>query len=257
MVTYATAKQAGTPTWLDLMTPNMDESKAFYRAVLGWEYNGGEPEFGGYTTATVAGQQAAGLMNLMPATPPMAAGWYLYFATDDIEADAARVEELGGKVVYPPMAVGTFGSMATCTDPTGATFSLWQANQHIGTGVAGEPGAAAWYELYTTNAAQARDFYAALLGASVSPMEGMEYYVLKHGSEELCGIMQIDPSWGEFPQQWGIYFAVPNTDAAVATATAHGGTLIGTVDDSPFGRLAALTDPHGAMFKIVQLPVPA
>jgi hypothetical protein len=32
------------------------------------------------------------------------------------------------------------------------------------------------------------------------------------------------------------------------------GKVFGPIDDSPFGRLAALADPAGANFKIVQLP---
>ncbi len=36
--------------------------------------------------------------------------------------------------------------------------------------------------------------------------------------------------------------------------TKHGGKVMGNVDDSPYGRIAALTDPFGAVFKIVQPP---
>ena len=51
MTTHAYAKPAGTPTWGDLMTPDIDAARAFYHAVFGWEYDIGGPEFGGYTTA--------------------------------------------------------------------------------------------------------------------------------------------------------------------------------------------------------------
>jgi len=94
-----------------------------------------------------------------------------------------------------------------------------------------------------------------LLGASADPMPGgMEYYVLKHGEQELGGIMQIDPSWGGFQPQWMIYFAVANADETVAAIIRHGGKELGNVDDSPFGRLAAVMDPSGAAFKIIQPP---
>ncbi len=93
----------------------------------------------------------------------------------------------------------------------------------------------------------------ALLGATADPMPGdMEYYVLKHGEQELCGIMQIDPSWGDFAPQWATYFLVANTDETVAVITKHGGKVLGNVEDSPFGRMAAVMDPSGAMFKLIQ-----
>ena len=66
--------------------------------------------------------------------------------------------------------------------------------------------------------------------------------------------MQIDPSWGAFPPQWITYFAVANADETVAVVAKQGGKVMGPIDDSPFGRIAALMDPSGATFKIVQPP---
>ncbi len=253
MTTYSSAKPAGTPTWADLMTPDADAARKFYHAVFGWEYDISGLEFGGYATARLGPRMTAGLMGSQPGDPPSA--WGLYFATADIEVDVVRAVELGARVLYPPMVVGEFGSMATCEDPTGAAFSFWQAGQHPGAQVTDEPGSMTWYELYSPNAKQARDFYTALLGATADPMPGgLEYYVLKHGEKMLGGIMQIDPSWGEFHPRWAIYFSVSNADETVATVVKHGGKVLGPIDDSPFGRLAALMDPHGATFKIVQPP---
>jgi uncharacterized protein len=255
MTTYTRAKPAGTPTWVDLTAPDVDAARKFYQAVFGWDYDIGGPEYGGYTTARLGQRPTAGLVGPMPGAPPMPAGWGLYFATDNIETDVARAVELGAKVLFPAMAVGAFGRMGTCLDPTGATFGFWQADQHIGWQVAEEPGSVAWHELYTPQAKRAREFYMALLNAAGDPMEGgMEYYVLKHGEEMLGGIMQIDPAWGNLPAHWVPYFAVANTDVTAAIATKNGGQVLGPIEDSPFGRFAALKDPGGANFKIVQPP---
>jgi uncharacterized protein len=253
MATFSEAKPAGTPTWMDLMTPDIDASRAFYHTVFGWEYDIGNAEFGGYTTARLGDRMTVGMMGAQPDAPPMPAAWSLYFATANIDADVANAVKLGAKVLYPAMAVGDFGSMATLEDPTGAAFSFWQAETHVGSQVTEEPGSAAWYELYSPNAKQARDFYAAVLGATADQMPGgMEYYVLKHGDRELCGIMQIDPAWGNLQPQWVTYFSVTNADETVALVTANGGKIMGPIDDSPFGRIAALVDPSGATFKIVE-----
>ena len=254
MATHSQAKPAGTPTWVDLMAPDLDAARSFYKAVFGWQYDIGAPEFGGYTTARVDSRAAAGLAGPPPDAPPLPAAWSLYFASDDVEADVARAVELGATVLYPPMVVGAFGSMATCQDPTGAAFSFWHAGQHIGSEVTNEPGSRAWDELYTPDAKQARDFYTSLLGLTADPMPGgMEYYVLKRGDDMLAGIMQIDPSWGGMQPQWVTYFGVANADDAVAAVTANGGAVMGSIDDSPFGRIAALKDPAGATFKIVEV----
>lgn len=255
MSTYRHAKPAGTPTWVDLMTPDIEASRAFYQKVFGWEYDIGNPEFGGYTTARMGDRMTVGMMQNEPGASPMPAAWSLYFATDNIEADVARAVKLGAKMISPVVAVGDMGSMAVCEDPTGAAFCFWQAGTHVGSQIGEELGSAAWYELYSSNAQQARDFYMAVLGATADTMPGgMEYYVLKHGEQELAGIMQIDPAWGDFPAHWSTYFLVANTDETAATIIKHGGKITGDISDSPFGRMGAAEDPSGATFQIIQAP---
>jgi predicted enzyme related to lactoylglutathione lyase len=255
MTTYSHVKPVGTPTWLDLTTPDAEAARKFYHAVFGWEYDVAGPEFGGYAIARVGERMAAGVGPQRPGTPPMPAAWTLYFASSDAGADAARAEKLGGRMMAPAMAIGDFGRMAICVDPGGASFGFWQAGQHVGAQVTDEPGSMSWNELYAPDAKIDRDFYAALLGATADPMPGgMEYYVLKHGDEQLAGIMPIDPSWGGFRPQWLTYFAVANADDVVATVKRNGGKALSGVDDSPFGRIAALADPQGGLFKIVQPP---
>jgi uncharacterized protein len=255
MTTVSQAKPAGTPTWVDLTVPDVDAARKFYQAVFGWEYDIGGPEFGGYTTARLGQRTTAGLTGPHPGAPPMPAAWSLYFATDSLDADVARAGALGAKVLFPPIVVSEFGGMAICADPTGGAFGFWKAGHHVGWQVADEPGAWTWAELYTHNAKQARDFYTGMLGATAEQVPGgLEYYALKHGDKMLGGIMQIDPAWGNMPVQWIPYFAVANVDAAAALVSQHGGQMMGPIDDSPFGRFAAVRDPSGAAFKIVQPP---
>ena len=171
MTTYSAPKPAGTPTWIDLATPDLDAARAFYKAVFGWDYNIGGPEFGGYTTALLGQRNAAGIGgNTSSDGTVFPTAWSVYFASHDIEADVARAVELGAQPMFPAMAVGEFGHMAGLIDPGGAMFYFWQAGQHIGAEVIDEPGSATWFELFASNAKQSRDFYAALLGATVGLM---------------------------------------------------------------------------------------
>ncbi|MCB0203017.1 MAG: VOC family protein, partial [Anaerolineae bacterium] len=82
----------------------------------------------------------------------------------------------------------------------------------------------------------------------------MEYYAFKHGDAMLGGVMQIAPSWGDFQPQWVVYFAVANADETVAAVVKNGGKALSTIDDTPYGRMAAVADPFGAYFKVLQLP---
>ncbi|MEU5695278.1 VOC family protein [Actinosynnema sp. NPDC020468] len=53
---------------------------------------------------------------------------------------------------------------------------------------------------------------------------------------------------------WVTYFAVTDADTAAATATSAGGTVLLPPRDTPTGVVAALADPEGAVFAILQNP---
>ena len=52
------------------------------------------------------------------------------------------------------------------------------------------------------------------------------------------------------PAHWSIYWRVDDTEAAVARVKELGGSVLIDVQDTPYGRLAAVTDPVGAPFKL-------
>ena len=58
---------------------------------------------------------------MMPAeVPPF---WAVYFTVVDTDAAVARVAELGGTVIMPPMDIEP-GRFAVVADPTGAVFNV-------------------------------------------------------------------------------------------------------------------------------------
>jgi predicted enzyme related to lactoylglutathione lyase len=66
-------------------------------------------------------QTGAAITNMEPGKR----GTRAYFDVDDINAGAARVTELGGES-DEPMPVPGMGWFATCRDPQGNEFGLWQ-----------------------------------------------------------------------------------------------------------------------------------
>jgi predicted enzyme related to lactoylglutathione lyase len=107
MPVRTTAWPPGTPCWIDYGAADIESATAFYAGVLDWTYIGGEPEYGGYLTCQATGHAAAGMAPQQdPTDPPR---WTTYFATDDIDASAARITENAGTVLVPPMDVGPRG----------------------------------------------------------------------------------------------------------------------------------------------------
>ena len=58
-----TSHPPGTPSWVDLMSPDVDASKAFYTAVFGWDAEDQLDDDGNrvYVMFTQAGKSVAGL----------------------------------------------------------------------------------------------------------------------------------------------------------------------------------------------------
>ena len=248
MPTRDTAWPAGTPCWIDYGAADIDATKAFYADVLGWQYTGGDPEYGGYLTCEVKGLQAAGMAPRMdPNAPP---SWTTYFATDDADATAARIGEAGGSVVVEPMDVGPMGRMAVARDPQGNQFGIWQAGQHTGVRIYNEPGALVWNEAAVDDADAARKFYSSVFGFRFDEVEGAGGYTTFAVGEAPLGGLGAHQEGS--PKGWTACFAVSSTDKAVEAVTSGGGKVTMAATDTPYGRFAVLEDPWGAPFSVMQ-----
>ena len=129
------------------------KAKPFYAELMGWEIEDvpmGEGMF--YTMYKSDGEHVAGLSQMQPEmqSQGMPSHWSSYVTVDDVDALAGKVTELGGTVISEPFDVFDSGRMMVLQDPTGAIVCLWQAKNHIGSGLVNTPGAMTWNEL-TTN----------------------------------------------------------------------------------------------------------
>jgi len=245
----------GAPCWVDLMTSDVDGARAFYTRVFGWTAEDPNPEFGGYFSFLKDGIPVAGGMTNMAGegVPDM---WQVYLATDDAEATTARAAEHGGQEIVAPVQVGDLGKMAVVLDAGGAPIGIWQPMAFQGLALYDEPGAPRWFELNTKSYDGAAEFYRAVFGWTTEIMSDtpeFRYTVAVNNGENLAGIMDasgfLPP---EVPSHWGVYFGVPDTDAALASIVDLGGSVVMPANDTPYGRLAAATDPTGAAFRVMQ-----
>ncbi|MEV6959946.1 VOC family protein [Streptomyces sp. NPDC051207] len=245
----------GAPCWADAMFRDVEGAKRFYGGVLGWTFGEASSEFGNYTEAYVDGKAVAAVV------PPMSgqeghSQWCLYFASQDAAATAARVREAGGEVLMEPMQVADYGTMCLARDPSGVVFGVWQAGRHEGFDAMAEPGAYCWAEVCTREPEKSDPFWAALFPYRVKTMQdaGVEFRVYDLGDRSVLGRMRMGD---DFPPEVGpyinVYFTVEDCDAAVTRATELGGVLRFGPMDTPFGRFAALSDPQGANFSVIDV----
>lgn len=249
---------AGTASWYDLTTAKPEETREFYAKLFGWTFEDQGPDYGHYHMVRKDGHAVAGFMPHSPEMLDLPSVWTVYYSSDDAQADATRIRELGGQIMVDPMPVHGLGHMLVASDPTGAVFGLWQALTFQGSELVNEHGSVTWQEVATRDAERARAFYTRLFGATSEPMLGMEgptYHVLKKGPQEVGGILEMDPEhWpATTPPHWMPYFAVNDVQEAVRVAAASGGTVSVPPFDTPYGPVSVLTDPAGAAFTVVQL----
>jgi uncharacterized protein len=115
--------EPGAFVWTELATSDVAKSKAFYSAVFGWGWGGGDE----YAEAQVAGRTVGGVMprpDDMPAEMPD--HWTVYFGSDDVDADAKRAADAGATVVVEPTDIQGVGRFSVLVDPQGAVFALFK-----------------------------------------------------------------------------------------------------------------------------------
>jgi uncharacterized protein len=134
----------GSLNFNSLNTRDAEAAKPFYKSVFGWEVldlPGGAqmwtlPGYGDYLergnpglrerVAEVGGppgfEDVVAAINPIPdEQPDVPAHWSVTFGVDDADAIADKANELGGKVIVPPLDA-PWVRMAVLADPQGATF---------------------------------------------------------------------------------------------------------------------------------------
>jgi predicted enzyme related to lactoylglutathione lyase len=244
----------GMPCWVDVSVPDVDAARLFYEGLFGWQMQGGEPEYGGYLNCVKNGRLAAGIgPKMMPDAPT---GWLVHFATSDVDAVAERVRGNGGQVVAGPLDVRELGRLAVCADPSGARFGLWQPGSHHGVGIVNEPAALIWTEQLSRSSEPNLAFYGAVFGWEFHDMsgEGFRYATFVGDGRDVGGVGEYGADDLELPAQWWVYLAVDDTDDAVDQVIRLGGSVIRPPRDSPYGRMATVTDDQGASFTLMAAP---
>jgi predicted enzyme related to lactoylglutathione lyase len=107
--------------YFTIETPDLDRAKAFYSALLAWEFEAAN------SSSTYAHVRATGAPGEVPfgiLKGERKDFPNLYFKVADIQAMCARVNALGGRASMP--AESETGLSAIVCDDQGVSFSLWQ-----------------------------------------------------------------------------------------------------------------------------------
>ena len=263
---------AGVPSWIDLVQPDVDAAAAFYGGLLGWSVEQVTPPgLPRYLVARLDGHDVAGLGE------GEGDGWVTYVAVDDADEAVARVRAAGGTVEEEPQDAGEGGRAATCADPHGNVFRLWQARRRPGAQLTNAPGTWNFSDLHTTDIEAAARFYGEVFGWETTDL-GYATMIRRPGygdhvastvdptiherqaaisappgfADAIAWLVGVDPGT---PTGWKVTVTVDDRDASAARAVGLGGVVLGT-DDTDWTRTALVRDPQGAVLTLSEFTPP-
>ena len=264
----------GVPCWIDTTQPDPDAAAEFYGGLFGWELEDTMPADapGKYFQGRLNGGLVAAISSAPEGAPP-AAVWNTYIWVESADETTAKVREAGGTVLTEPFDIFDSGRMAWLADPEGATFGVWQPNQHRGATVVNEPGSLNFNGLHTRDLERAKAFYGAVFGWEALPMGmwalpayGDHLEALNPGTRErtaelggptrfeevVAAVTVIPDDQSDTPAHWDVTFGIADADAIAERAAALGGTVLVPPFDAPWIRGTVIRDPQGATFNANQ-----
>jgi hypothetical protein len=118
-------KRQGMFSWQELMTGDVESAKKFYNELLGWTFEEFPMEGGqSYWIVKVGDEGVGGIMKTPPAATGMPPYWGVYITVDNVDTTTKKAEQLGAKILVPPMDIPKVGRFATFQDPQGAVFAI-------------------------------------------------------------------------------------------------------------------------------------
>jgi len=122
----------GRFSWHELMTTDSAKAFEFYRALFGWDKNGGMDMGGGqmYDMYGKGDKMYGGMFNRPPEMAGMPPFWLVYIHVPDVGKAVSTAVKAGARVQRPQMDIPG-GSIAILGDPQGAGFALHHANAQV------------------------------------------------------------------------------------------------------------------------------
>jgi predicted enzyme related to lactoylglutathione lyase len=264
----------GVPCWIDTSQPDPAAAVAFYGGLFGWDFEDVMPPGapGRYLIARLRGGDVAAVGS-QPEGASSTAAWKTYVWVESANEVAAKVRDAGGAVVIEPFDVTSAGRMAVFTDPEGAAFCAWQANEHRGARIVNEPGSLNFNGLNTRDPKGAAAFYGSVFGWETLGLPGgaqmwrlsgygdhlhpndpdLHARMAESGAPEgfedvVAALNPIPVDQPDVPPHWSVTFAVDDADAIASRAAELGGKVDVAPFDAPWVRMTVITDPQGATF---------
>ena len=122
-------REGGRIAWLDLTVANANETRDFYRDVVGWsardvEMTDAAGQYADYALCTSDGTAVAGACHARGVNEDLPPVWLIYLPVGDLDESLARARKEGGEVVYASKGSSGDYTYAVVRDPVGVCLAL-------------------------------------------------------------------------------------------------------------------------------------
>ena len=246
----------GKVIWNDLITDDLDNTRAFYGALFGWTFEHASGKGGRYLLARLGDVYVAGIVEVKSKNRAQKLSrWLPYVSVPNVDG-AVSIASAGGATVVVAARDVTFGRVAAIIDPQGAVIGLAQSRIGDPDDATTAPGLGrvVWSELLANDTDAAAQFYRDVVGYEPSTISrrGGSYTMLTQNGKNRAGLLK-NPT--DAKPVWLTYFGVDDPVAAMGRLEALGGGVIAPA--SPRlreGTMALVTDPTGALFVLQKVP---
>jgi predicted enzyme related to lactoylglutathione lyase len=245
-------RSAGKIIWHDLLTTDIEASRAFYAGLFGWEFEEVPLSFGlGRSSKYLLIRNKGRLVGGMVDTSRLGSDvnnsqWISIMSVADVELAAEQVKAAGGEVKTPPTDLDQRGKIAVVKDNTGALFAILETRSGDPIDTAPGPGDFMWDELWTDDIAAAAEFYQALAPfepVSRETSKGLYQGLAINGAPRF-GMLQdpvedLDPTWAP-------YIKVADMSLLARVAELGGKVALSAEPRALGGEVALILGPSGA-----------
>ncbi len=241
----------GKFVWADLVAPDIDAARRFYRKMFGWSYRTLDGDGRPYTLAFVNGQPVAGMIQRREEQARSTAGrWVGFVSVADVAAASQYVLGKGGKVLIEARNLPARGEMAILADPDDVPIGVIASASGDRDDFLVDEGEWVWALYQSPAAASAAAFYQDLVSYEIVPgisHYGTPHFLLVAQGYLRASVLEIPVEEVRVQPGWLYFIRVDDVERLVAKTGKLGGrVLIAPRENLLHGRLAVIADPGGA-----------
>ena len=113
----------GSFYWNELTTSDVKTAKKFYKATLGWSFDGMKMPTGTYWVAKAGEKMVGGIFDTTGTEmAKLPEHWLSYIAVDDVDKRVVKAKKAGATIIRPSFDVPGIGRIAIIKQPGGGVI---------------------------------------------------------------------------------------------------------------------------------------